>query len=166
MRLKILWGLVALALLVTPARAHDRAVYAEMTVNLPVAEAWTWWTNEAKMAAWLTKARIDPKPGGMYEVYFAPDAPVGQRGSEGTHVLALQPEKMLSITWALPPYMPEVRAHLTHLSVRFVAVDATHTTVSVHHDGWGDGEKWDAAFHYFEKAWPGVLKKMADKTGQ
>lgn len=155
---------ILVSILTFPALAADRFVHATATVNLPVAEAWRWWTDADAMGQWLTPAHIELKPMGAYEVFFAPDAPPGQRGSEGTHVLALQPEHMLSITWALPPYMPEVRAHLTHLTIRFEAVDATHTAVAITHDGWGEGAQWDEAFHYFESAWPHVLGKMTAKA--
>jgi len=29
--------------------------------------------------------------------------------------------------------------------------------VALVHDGWGEGGEWDAAFAYFERAWPRVV---------
>ena len=35
----------------------------------------------------------------------------------------------------------------------FASVDPRHTRVRFTHLGWGDGDDWDAAFTYFDKAW-------------
>ena len=93
------------------------------------------------------------------------DAPEGMRGSEGTHILAMQEERFLSITWALPPYMPEVREHLTHLTVRFEPVSEERTRVSIRHDGWGEGGQWEDAHAYFETNWSAVIALMQPEDG-
>lgn len=142
------------------ASASERAIEAEAVIDRPVAEAWAMWTTEEGLSFFAPASLIELEPGGRYEVYFAPDAPEGMRGSEGTHILALQDERLLSITWALPPYMPEVRAHLTHLTVRFEPVGEDQTRVSIRHDGWADGGQWDDAYAYFEHNWPAVIGLM------
>lgn len=152
--------LPALLLATASASANERAIEAEAVIDRPVAEAWAMWTTEEGLSFFAPASLIELEPGGRYEVYFAPDAPQGMRGSEGTHILALQDERLLSITWALPPYMAEVRPHLTHLTIRFEPVGENQTRVSIRHDGWGEGGQWDDAYAYFQPNWPAIIGMM------
>tara|TARA_R110002073_G_scaffold38749_8_gene110997 strand:- start:18765 stop:19277 length:513 start_codon:yes stop_codon:yes gene_type:complete len=158
--------LFLLALLVLPfgqAAAQESMpapIEASIEIDAPVSEAWAMWTTQEGLSFFAPASLIEMEPGGRYEVYFAVDAPVGQRGSEGTHVLGFQPERMLTITWALPPYMPEVRAHLTPLTLTFEPLSDTRTRVTILHSGWGQGGQWDQARAYFATNWPAVLDLM------
>lgn len=141
-----------------------RRVIASATIDAPLKEAWAdWATQEGVESFFAPAARIDLRPGGPYEVYFLPNAEPGQRGSEGTSVLGYQTERMLSVTWALPPYMPEVRPHLTPLTIHFEAQGPEQTTVTVVHGGWGTGKAWDEAYDYFASTWPQVLAAQSQK---
>lgn len=153
-----------------PAPAPERAVRAGVVVELPVAEAWRLWTTPEGIAGFFAPGtNIELRPQGPFELFFLPDAEPGQRGSEETIILGYQEERMLSVSWALPPYMSEVRPHHTHLLIRFEPLDETLTRVSLTHSGWGEGEAWDEAFAYFERVWPHVLGAMpsvlADAAG-
>ena len=44
--------------------------------------------------------------------------------------------------------------------VRLKALDDTSTEVTLHHLGWGEGEKWDATYAYFDRAWGNVLANL------
>ena len=72
-------------------------------------------------------------------------------------VLAVQPMKMLSFTWNSPPELLEVRGQMTHMLVRFFALDADHTRVTLVQDGWGEGGQWDQSYGYFTIAWLQVV---------
>jgi len=126
------------------------------------AEIWALWTTEEGLTFFAPASNIDLRPGGEYEVYFLPDAPDGQRGSEGTTVLGFQENRMLTISWALPPYMPEVRPHLTPLTIEIIPVSGTVTSVTLTHTGWGEGGEWDEAYAYFQQNWPLVLTAMSE----
>lgn len=154
-----------LALPAAGALAGERPIEASEIVDRPVAEAWAMWTTVEGLSFFAPSGLIELEPGGRYEVYFLPDAPDGMRGSEGTHILAMQEERFLSITWALPPYMPEVREHLTHLTVRFEPVGEERTRVSIRHDGWGEGGQWEDAHAYFETNWSAVIALMQPEDG-
>lgn len=146
------------------AAENSDPVTASIEVGVPVAEAWrAWTTNEGIQSFFAPGSDIELAPGGPYEVYFLPDAEPGTRGSEGTHVLGYQTERMLTVTWALPPYMPEVRPHLTPLTLYFEALDEDTTKVTVIHSGWGTGEKWEEARAYFVESWPKVLAVFKQK---
>ncbi|MCW5724203.1 MAG: SRPBCC domain-containing protein [Maricaulaceae bacterium] len=154
-------ALAAPAALADDPPPAERAVTASVIAEAPVAEVWALWTTEAGFTSFFSPAaRIELRPQGPFEAYFLPDAAPGQRGSEDTIILGFQEERMLSATWALPPYMAEVRPHHTHLLIRFEPLDEDRTRVTLTHSGWGEGEAWDTAFAYFERVWPHVLDAM------
>lgn len=152
----------AAALSFSPASATGRIIVASVEVEATPAQVWELWTTEEGLTFFAPASRIDLRPGGDYEVYFVPDAPEGQRGSEGTIVLGFQQDRMLTVTWALPPYMPEVRPHLTPLTIEIIPVSDTTTSVTITHTGWGEGGEWDAAYAYFQQTWPLVLTAMSE----
>lgn len=133
-------------------------VYAEVTVERSADAAFTDWTTPSHIEGFFAKkAFIEAKPGGQYALWFALDAPEGSRGSDTGTVLGLQDGKMLSVTWAMPPYMPEIRPHLTVLQILFEPVTEDTTRVRLFHTGFGDGEAWDKGLKYFKSTWPEVL---------
>lgn len=156
-------GLFLLCLLLTfPAWATERAIEAEVVVDAPLRAVWEAWTTEEGLETFFApECHIDLRSGGVLEILFSPEAPAGRRGAEGNRVLAVQPEKLLSFTWDAPPSMPEIRAQRTHVTVRFEEIGESRTRVIFRHDGWGEGEKWDEAFTYFNRAWKeGVLPNL------
>ncbi len=136
------------------SRAIDIAVYVEA----PLKAVWQAWTTETGVKTFLAPdAKIDPRVGGAYELYFDPKAELGQRGSEGCVILAIEPMKMLSFTLNPPPDMPEIRKQRTHVTVRFSRANERSVKVSIFHDGWGEGEQWNRAYEYFKKTWREIV---------
>jgi uncharacterized protein YndB with AHSA1/START domain len=137
---------------------HDRAIDLEMVVDAAVEDVWNaWTTNEGATSFFAPAANIDLRVGGPYELFFDPGAGRGNRGGEGATILAYQEGKMLSFTWNAPPHMAEIRKQWTHVVVRFSALGPDKTRVSLRHDGWGEGKKWDDAFDYFSRAWKDIV---------
>ena len=126
--------------LASAARAAERAIDKEVVVRATLDQAW---------AAWTTREGIVS--------FFAPDA---------MRFLALQPKQMISFGWNAPPSLPELRAQRTFVVVRFHAVDAATTRVTLHHTGWGTGGGWDRAHRYFDRAWGGVLGNLQKRSEQ
>lgn len=140
-------------------------IYADVTVDAPISDVWEDWTTEAGVTSFFAKAaEIEMKPGGAYRLYFAPSAPEGSRGNDTGEVLGWQKEKMLNVSWAMPPYMPEIRPHLTVLQLEFVELGSNQTQVRLFHTGFGRGEKWDEGRRYFEKTWRTVLALYKTKA--
>jgi uncharacterized protein YndB with AHSA1/START domain len=158
----LFFAIFGLGLSFGAAQATDRIIVASVEVEASPEAIWELWTTEQGLTFFAPASRIDLRPGGRYEVYFLPDAPEGQRGSEGTTILGFQTERMLTITWALPPYMPEVRPHLTSLTIEIVPVTDSRTNVTITHIGWGEGGEWDDAYAYFQQNWPMVLTAMSE----
>jgi uncharacterized protein YndB with AHSA1/START domain len=136
----------------------ERVIRCEIVVPAPLAEVWQAWTTEEGAESFFApRCHIDLRPGGAYEMLFDLEAEPGQQGGEGMMVMAVQPDRMLSFTWNAPPHLPSVRGQMTHVVVRLFETEAGDTRVSLRHDGWGDGDEWDAAFQYFSGAWADVV---------
>lgn len=144
-----------------PAHAQSRPmIYAETIIQASPDEAFSDWTTSAGIEAFFApEATIVAEPGGLYELCFDPSArPTGQCGNDQGRILALQTGQMISFTWAMPPYMPEIRPHLTVVQILFEPIEDDQTRVRLFHTGFGSSEAWDEGRAYFDKAWPQVLE--------
>ena len=145
----------------------DRVIRGEVVVDAPLSDVWTAWTTKDGIKSFFAlDCNIELRVDGPFEMFFLLDGEPGRRGGEGVRFLAIQPEKMLSFTWNAPPHLPEARAQWTHVTVRFFEEEGGCTRLTIHHDGWGEGGEWDAAFAYFEHAWleavlPNLVKRFA-----
>ena len=140
------------------SRNPDRVIRGKVVVDAGTDAVWEAWTTEAGLKSFFAPdCNLDLRVGGAFELLFDLDARPGQRGSEGTTLLAIQPKVILSFTWNAPPHLPNVREHFTHVVVRFRQASPVRTEVAVTHDGWGDGNEWDEAYDYFTRAWNDVV---------
>ncbi len=151
----------AAALALPAAHAAERALDKEVVVAATLEQAWdAWTTREGIVGFFAPEARIEPRPGGLFEIQINPLAEPGLRGADDMRFLALQPRRMLSFTWNAPPSLPEARQQRTVVIVRFEPLAERSTRVTLHHVGWGDGGEWDRAYTYFDRAWGGVLGNL------
>ncbi len=154
--------LLALPLAFTsPAHAAERAIDKEIVVPATLDAAWaTWTTREGITSFFAPDAVVDAKAGGAFHIYINPLAEPGMKGADDMRFLAVQPKQMITFDWNAPPHLPAARAQRTFVIVRFAAVDDKRTKVTLHHTGWGNGDEWDKAFLYFDRAWGNVLANL------
>jgi uncharacterized protein YndB with AHSA1/START domain/uncharacterized protein YciI len=151
-----------------PVAAQGRAIHVERIIAAPVDRVWTaWTTSDGWKQAMGLPLNTELRPGGPFEVWFAPDAPEGQRGSEGCKVLSYLPERMLSFSWNSPPKYPELRAKgpQTIVVVEMEPFGEGFTKLSLTHHGWPSApaelaDQWEGSFAYFSAAWPRVLEHI------
>jgi len=156
-----------LAVCTGTSRAAERAIEKSVVVDATLDQTWdSWTTREGIVSFFAPDARIDPRVGGAFEIYFDPLAETGNKGADGMRYLALQPKKMLSFDWNAPPHLPQAREQRTFVVVRFEPVTEKQTRVSLHHTGWGDGGEWDKAYAYFDRAWGNVLANLQKRWAQ
>jgi len=138
-------------------------------VSAPLADVWNAWTTSAGIESFFAPkaAKVEPWPGGAFELWFGVDMPEGSRGSEGCKVHSVKPMEQFVFEWNAPPTIPAIRPLRTLVYVDFRPVDATHTEVTLRNFGYGTGEDWDKAKAYFQRAWPAVMagleKRFAPK---
>jgi uncharacterized protein YndB with AHSA1/START domain len=154
-------GLLLAAAALLQVHAAERAVEKEVVVAASVDQVWeAWTTREGIISFFAPDARIDPRPGGAFQIYIDPTAAQGMKGADDMRYLALQPKTMLSFDWNAPPHLPQARAQRTVVIVRLAPVGDAQTRVRLHHTGWGEGGEWDQAYAYFDRAWGGVLGNL------
>jgi uncharacterized protein YndB with AHSA1/START domain len=152
---------VLLALCATAAMAVERSLDKETFVAASVDDVWNaWTTREGVISFFAPDAQIDPRVGGAFQIYFNPLGAPGSKGADDMRFMALQPKSMLSFDWNAPPHLPNARQQRTFVVVRLASVDAKQTRVTLHHTGWGDGDEWDKAYAYFDRAWTNVLANL------
>lgn len=95
-----------------------KVIKKEATVKAPLRAVWkAWTTDEGVRTFFAPDSNVELKIGGLYEIFFLPDAAEGDKGSDGMRVLSFLPEKMLSFEWNNPPSLPEVRGEKTWVVV-------------------------------------------------
>ncbi len=143
------------------ASAAERSIDKQIVVEATLDQAWdAWTTREGITSFFAPEAKIEPRVGGAFQIYFNPLAAPGEKGADDMRFLALQPKKMVPFDWNAPPHLLEARAQRTFVVVRFEPLADKQTRVSLHHTGWGDGGEWDKAYAYFDRAWGSVLANM------
>jgi uncharacterized protein YndB with AHSA1/START domain len=141
------------------SQAH-KTITAFIEINAGIQAVWDAWTTEEGVRGFFApECLLNPRPGGAYEMYFDPTASAGSRGGEGCRILAMQEPNLLSFTWNQPPSIPTLRSanQETHVIVWLEKIGAEVTRVYLQQDGWGTGEDWEEAYHYFDRVWQGVV---------
>jgi len=147
----------------TPAPIpDDRIIRKTVKIRASIDKVWRLWTTSDGVSEFLVPATVELKVGGKYEYRFVPDAPEGQRGSEGCTVLAWQEPTMFAFSWNAPPSLPSIRdgAHKTIVVVTLTKLGTDWTQVSLVQHDLLTGDDWDAYYRYFDSAWAGVLGHM------
>lgn len=101
-------------------------------------------------------ATVRAVSGGEYELYFDPDAPPGEKGSEGMIVMGAEPDSMLSFSWNGPPSIPEIRKQQTFCAF-YIHEEHDRCSVEFVNSGYGRGDSWQKAFDYFLSAWGRIV---------
>jgi uncharacterized protein YndB with AHSA1/START domain len=129
------------------------------TINAPVADVWKAWTTPEGIESFFAPkaAKVEPWPGGAFELWFAPDAPEGSRGSEGNRVHSVKPMEQFVFEWGAPPTIPAIRPLRTLVYLDFKPLPDSRTEVTLRNFGYGDGEDWAKTKAYFQKAWSSVM---------
>ena len=142
--------------------SHDEQMI-DLTVDVkaPLDSVWyAWTTKEGLENFFAPQANVDLKPGGLYEIFFEPGKPAGERGADDMHIMAIEPKRFLSFTWNAPGKFPEVRKQRTLVGLRFKELPGGVTQVKLTQTGWGEGKEWQDVFHYFSEAWASVLESL------
>lgn len=144
-----------------------RVIYHQLSVPAPLERVWELWTVASEVEKWFAPiARIEPKIGGQYELFFVPSN-LQNKNTEGCHIVHMTPQKDLTFTWKGPSQFAELMnapVPQTTVNLRFKQnLDGT-TCVKLFHRGFGDDESWDYAYDWHQLAWAGVLNHLYTKT--
>ncbi len=138
----------------------------EKNIRIPatVDSIWNDWTTKEGLESFFApQAEIEFEPGGKFELYFLLDAEEGSRGSEGCKIIHFIKNEVFVFTWNNPPHLNEIRHKHTKVKLEFFSVDENTTHLRLTHQGWAEGDQWDAAYAYFDNAWSKVLNWNLEK---
>jgi len=158
---------IALGALAAPVAAQPLSpdILVIKVINAPVEEVWKAWTTTAGIESFFAPkaAKVDPVPGGAFELWFGLNNPEGSRGSEGCLFHSVRPMEQLVFEWNAPPDLPTIRRLRTLVYLDFKPLPGDRTELTLRNFGYGDGPDWAKARAYFEKAWPGVVGNLEKK---
>jgi len=128
---------------------------------------WDLFTTADGLASWLClRARVEPRVGGAYELFWNPDPKRPDSDSTlGCRVLTIDRPRLLSFSWRGADEVADVM-NADGVAPTEVTVELrprpTGTRIFLIHDGWGDGEGWERARGWFDRAWRGALDQLRD----
>ncbi|WP_374713349.1 SRPBCC family protein [Symbiobacterium terraclitae] len=138
------------------------AVETQVLVAAQQDVVWWAWTRAERITQWFAPAaRIEPHPGGAFELFFNP-ADRTRDCTAGCTLTAVEPMTRLGFTWKGPDQFAAVMNdpdRLTTVSVTFEPAEGG-TRVTVTHTGWGEGEAWAEARNWHVMAWRHVLDSL------
>ena len=160
-------AMAVFASLISPAGAQSLAPDIAVTkvINAPVEEVWKAWTTTDGIESFFAPkaAKVDPVPGGAFELWFGVNNPEGSRGSEGCLFHSVKPMEQLVFEWNAPPDYPVIRKLRTLVYLDFKPLPGNRTELTLRNFGYGDGPDWAKNKAYFEKAWPSVMANLEKK---
>ena len=147
---------------VAGAQALAPDILVTRVINAPVAEVWRAWTTTEGIESFFAPkaAKVEPVPGGAFELWFRVDNPEGSRGSEGCLVHSVKPMEQLVFQWNAPPEISSIRKLRTLVYLDFKPLPDNRTEVTLRNFGYGTGEDWAKAKAYFQNAWPAVMGSL------
>jgi len=128
---------------------------------------WELFTTAEGLAAWLClRARVEPRVGGVYELFWNPDETRPDSDSTlGCRILSIDRPRLLSFTWRGADEVADVM-NADGVAPTVVTVELlprpTGTRLRMIHDGWGDGDGWERARSWFDRAWRAALPGLAE----
>ena len=128
---------------------------------------WDLFTTAAGLSSWLClRARVEPRVGGAYELFWNPDETRPESDSTlGCRILSIDRPRLLAFTWrgadAVADVMNAEGVIPTEVVVELLP-RPTGTRLRMTHSGWGDGDDWEKARAWFDRAWRGALAKLAE----
>ena len=131
-------------------------------IAAPVADVWKAWTTPEGIESFFAPkaARVEPRPGGAFELWFGVNLPEGSRGSEGCLFHSVTPMEQLVFQWNAPPTIPAIRPLRTLVYLDFKPLDGNRTELTLRNFGYGQGDDWQKSRAYFERAWNAVMDNL------
>ncbi len=136
----------------------EKLIHFQLDLDAPIQKVWQSWSTEEGLRSFFSPfINMELRPGGPFEILFSMEPPEGSRGAEGMIVLAYKEPEFLAFTWNAPPTLPDVRSHMTHVTIRLTPLNAERTRLDFKEDGFAEGGQWDERMEYFQRAWGHVV---------
>ena len=138
---------------------HSRDIDIQILIARPVEKVFDAWVKPELIEHWLArKARVEPSPGGAYELFWDPEHP-SINSTLGCTIAAIVPNAELSFNWRGPEPYSDIMGDATKVFVRLEA-QGGGTLLRFVHTGWGTGECWDKARLWQAEAWKQAIENL------
>ncbi len=144
----------------------NRILYHSVRLPCNQLRAFKLFTQNKHLEAWLTvKAKVEPKVGGKFELFWNPKHP-RYDSTIGCKVTAIKTPKLLAFEWKGPKQYDYFMNHvdpLTHVTVFFIPISKSKklsTEVHLIHTGWRNSKNWEQARLWFQKMWDFCFKEL------
>jgi len=167
LRVLTLLGMLMLTPIAKGEEMQNPDIVADLTLNVSVEQAWNLWIENSKLEQWLTaKAHVEPKVGGLYELFWEPEHP-NKNSTIGCKITAFVPNKILAYEWKGPIPFADIMNKQplpTWIVISFEPLTVSSTAIHFRHGGWGEGQRWGQAREWQEKAWLGAFEELKKLT--
>jgi len=140
----------------------SKKIVSDIIVNTSLQNAWALWTTEEGVKSWLhiDAAVIEPRFGGAYELYFAPDH--SDNNTKDCKILTYEPFRKLVFQWKGPSSLAVMNDQPlpTRVEVQFESLEKNKTRLHFQNIGYGEGTEWESAYNWFTRAWFGAFEDL------
>ncbi|KQL44903.1 ATPase [Brevibacillus choshinensis] len=138
------------------------AFQVETEIVSSMEQVWWAWTRSERIVQWFApEANIEPRLGGAFELFFTPDNR-DQMGTSGCIITLFEPKERLGFTWKGPDDFADLMNHDDSLTYVLVSLSENEgkTRIVIEHFGWKEGEEWENARSWHERAWFHALSSL------
>jgi len=136
-------------------KSGERVLRFSFAVPLDRKQAWEYFTNDEKLATWISPVvHIDLKCGGYMVTNYDKSKPLSDSTSIRLGIPAYLQEEMMIFKVELNNFFTKKAqdedSNLQEI-VQFEAVESDKTKITSSMIGWGKGEDWDKIYDFFAK---------------
>ncbi|NMO96102.1 SRPBCC family protein [Paenibacillus lemnae] len=134
----------------------------EIWIHADLELVWKAWTKEDRITEWFAPAaRIEPRSGGAFELFFNPADPTVM-STKGCIILSYEAPHKLVFQWKGPDPFATIMNRTESLTLVQVSLNPTDsgTHVVLVHTGWGITEEWVQARQWHVQAWEQMLDSL------
>jgi len=138
---------------------HSRDIDIQILIARPIDKVFEAWIKPELLEQWLAhKARVEPAPGGAYELFWDPENPGGS-STVGCRIASIVPNVELSFNWKGPEPYAKIMGAVTRVFVRLES-QGPETLLRFVHTGWGKGARWEEARLWQAQAWRKAIENL------
>lgn len=139
---------------------ETETVVVERVINASPETLWGFWTESAKISAWLSQdAELDPRPGGIAKLIMGGNAHKDGEVVTPGEFLVVEPHSHLEFTWGFDDERIGVPPGSSVVAVDLIAQE-TGTLVRVTHTGLAAGR--DDSPYSERKGWKTMLEHLEE----
>lgn len=146
----------------------ENIIQLHVEIDCDINTTFDMFTQNKLLESWLTeKAEVDPKVGGKFELFWAPEDRENN-STIGCKITGIEKNKFISFDWKGPQQFKSFMNFadpLTHVIASFSQENnsSNKTTIHLFHTGWRKDPEWQEARNWFERSWVNAFDVLKEK---